>query len=119
MARSEILVTTVIRDGVTPGAVTISDSINDHYIVDNDGNVSFLIISHDASPQTVTFSTPLTVDDLLVEDFVLDVPAGGSVVSGGYRRKSFNQDVAAGSVYIHPSVSGTLEIRAFKFVPAG
>ncbi len=107
--------TDIVREGEEPGAIRISDAVNGHYFLDNDGNVFFHVVNSGA-PATLTIASPLEVDDLGVESLVIDIPAG-TTLAGNFKRRTFNQSTD-GTVWVDPSASGTLEIRAFRATPA-
>lgn len=115
MARSQIPVTTIDRDGVEVPAYTTSDATNDHYIAANAGDVELEVKNENASPQTVTVVANPSVfnDGLTLNDLVLTIPAGKTYMFGPFRPNTFKQD-AAGMMYLNPSVSTDLKIRAFK-----
>ena len=116
MPRTQITITDILRDGVAPGVVTVADAINNHYILGNDGQVFFQVINTGGA-QTIEFETPLEVDDLALSSEIVDIPAGTTIL-GNFRRKTFNQSTD-GTVYINPSASGSMEIRAFRATAAG
>lgn len=115
MARSQIVITDLTREGAAPGVVTVADAVNGHYIVGNDGNVFFEVINTGA-PATLTINSPLEVDDLPVEELEIAIPAG-TTLAGNFKRRTFNQSTD-GSMWVDPSTSGTMQIRAFRATPA-
>ena len=115
VARSQIAVTDIVRGGLAPGVVTVADSVNGHYFLGNDGNVFFEVINSGA-PATLTLNSPLEVDDLGLSELVIDIPAG-TTLAGNFKRRTFNQSTD-GTVWVDPSSSGTMEIRAFRATPA-
>lgn len=120
MARSEIPVVEVIRDGVGAGASVLSDSVNGHYFVGNAGKTWIEVESSDAGTQTILVqpSPFLATDGLNVDPFPLEIPPGTVTKAGPWRMKTFNQDRTDGSVFLDPSVSGTLRLYAFSMEPA-
>ena len=116
MARVEITVTTISRTGVAPGTQHDADATNDHYIADNDGRIFLEIVSSSGSDQTVTVETPIIQDGLQLDDLVIDVPAGDTILAGPFSTSTFNQreTALANQVFVNPSVSTTLKFRAYK-----
>lgn len=115
MARSQIVVTDIVRAGLAAGVVRIADAVNGHYFVGNDGNVFFEVINNGA-PATLTLNSPLEVDELGVSELVIDIPAG-TTLAGNFKRRTFNQSTD-GTVWVDPSASGQMEIRAYRATPA-
>ena len=118
MARDNIPVVTILREGVAFGDFTPIDFVRGAYFLQPEGGVELMFVNVSGAPRTVTFETALVVDDLEVEDLDCILPAGGSTLHGGFRRKSFNQDFTDGSVFINASGDGVLA-RAFRFEDAG
>lgn len=115
MARGTITPTAIDRDGVTSPTPTTSDATNDHIVINNDGRVLLEIISSDAGAQTVEVvpSSSFSADGLTVNNLSIAVAAGATVVAGPFRVSTFRQ--TEGSVlYLNPSVSTNLKIRAFS-----
>jgi hypothetical protein len=116
MPRVEIPVTTVDRDGVTQPALTNGDATNDHFITGGaDGLTLVEIVSSDAGAQTVEVppNPSLTVDGLTVGNLSIAVAAGVTVVAGPFRTNTFKQD-ASNTLWLNPSVSNTLDFRAYR-----
>jgi len=118
MARTEIPVTSTVRDGVAQPALTNGDATNDHYITGGaDGLTLVEIVSSDGGAQTVEVvpNPTLTADGLTVQNEVVDVGAGATVVAGPWRTNTFKQN-ATNDLYLNPSVSNTLDFRAYRLV---
>lgn len=116
MPRVEITVTAIARDGSTQPAVTNGDATNDHYVTGGaDGLTILEIVSSDAGAQTVEIppNPSLTVDGLTVGNLSIAVAAGDTVLAGPFRTNTFKQD-ASNTLYVNPSVSGTLDFRAYR-----
>lgn len=114
----------IIRAGADIGGFTLSDHINKHFFDGNDGNVTLIAESTDSGTQTLVLESSLDVDDLPLGDLTVYVPPGGTVAFGGFRRKTFNQDAGNpddgyGTIWVNPSVSSTLKLKAIKTSPAG
>lgn len=115
MARVNVPVTTISRSGVAPPAQTNADSVNGHFISQNDGTIWIEIVSSDAGSQTVAFKLPGTIDGQAIADKVVTVAAGATAIVGPFPVSSYNQSDA--SLWFNPSVSTTLKFRAYKFGP--
>jgi hypothetical protein len=110
--RTEIAVTVITRDGVTPAAQVDSDHANGMVILENDGTVFVEIVSTDALVQFVGFAIPELVDGQTVANKRIIVPAGDRRFAGPFPPETYNQD--DDSILINPSVDGTLKLRAFS-----
>lgn len=118
MARVEIPVAVVARDGVAQPAVTNSDATNDHYVTGGaDGLTVIEIVSSDGGAQTVEVppNPALTADGLTVGNLSIAVAAGATVLAGPFRTNTFRQNTT-NDLYLNPSVSGTLGFRAYRLV---
>lgn len=118
MPRVEIPVTSSVRSGVAQPSLTNGDATNDHYITGGaDGLTLVEIVSSDAGSQTVEVvpNPSLTADGLTVQNEVITVGAGATVVAGPWRTNTFKQD-ASNTLYLNPSVSNTLDFRAYRLV---
>ena len=113
MARSVIAVTPITRAGVAPGAQTIADATNKHYFVNAD-RVYLEVISTDAGAQSVgiVFAPSSTVDGVSLSNKSVAVPAGATRLIGPFPAVYYNQ--AASQVFIDPSISTTLQFRAYQ-----
>lgn len=117
--RVEIPIVEVVREGVLAGAATSSDAANGHFLAANDGDVELEVWNDSGTAQSVlVHSNPsLMSDGLTVVDLVLTVPSGATAGDpakyGPFRPNTFKQDVN-GMMYLDPSVSTDLKIRAFK-----
>jgi hypothetical protein len=120
MARSQITVHDITRDGISQGNAVISDAGNNHYFTGNDGQVFLEIVSTDGGAQSVDIEAgtgmAAIVDGLPLDPLTIAVPAGGTVLAGPFRKLSFNQS-SDGSVWVDPSVSSTLQFYAFRLTP--
>jgi hypothetical protein len=118
MPRVEIPVTVIARDGVTQVAVTNGDATNDHYVTGGADGLTFLeIVSSDGGAQTVEVvpNPALTADGLTVDNLSIAVAAGATVVAGPFRTNTFKQNTT-NDIYVNPSVSNTLDFRAYRLV---
>lgn len=118
MPRVEIPVTEIDRDGVTQPSLTNGDATNDHYITGGaDGLTVIEVVSTDAGAQTVEIppNPSLTADGLTVGNLSIAVAAGATVVAGPFRTNTFKQDTA-NTLWVNPSVSNTLDFRAYRLV---
>lgn len=116
MARTDIPVTEIDRDGATQPAVTNGDSSNDHSVTGGaDGLTILEIVSSDAGAQTVEIepNPSFTADGLTVDNLVIAVASGATVLAGPFRTNTFKQN-ATNDLYVNPSVSGTLDFRAYR-----
>lgn len=115
MARSQIVVTDIVRAGTAPITQTTADSTNKHYFINSDGLVFLEIVSTDAGSQTVTVeaSPTFTADGLTVSGLVITVAAGATALAGPFKVSTFKQN-SSYDVYVDPSVSTTLKFRAWR-----
>ena len=120
MARVEIPVITIVREGVEQQAVVTSDDVLGHAIPGNDGTVFIEIVSGDPAPQTVVVIPSPTVeaDGLAISPLTLDIAAGATLYCGPFKPSTFNQDAVDREIWLDPSVNGTLSFRAFKIAAA-
>ena len=116
MPRVVIPVTDFVRAGVAPPSQTNADSVNNHYIATNAGNVVIEVVSSDAGPQTVTIvSNPaLSVDGLTLGNLTVNVSAGATVWCGPFNPRSYKQPSDSNRLYINASVSTNLKFRAYR-----
>lgn len=115
--RLTINVTEITRAGAPLPTPTPSDRIHLHHLPGNDGKLFLEIVSTDPGEQTITVqpNPGLFYDGLGVEPLVLVIPAGATVYHGCFRPNTFNQDIVDNDVWLDPSVSGTLALRAYRF----
>lgn len=116
MPRVQIVVTEIDRDGVAQPAVTNGDATNDHYITGGaDGLTIIQIVSTDAGAQTVEVppNPSMTADGLTVNNLSIAVAAGATVLAGPFRTNTFKQDTS-NTLWLNPSVSNTLDFRAYR-----
>ena len=116
MPRVQIPVTDIDRDGVAQPAATTSDATNDHYATGAaDGRTMLMIVSTDGSPQTVEVvpAPGYTADGLTVNNLSIAVAAGGTVLAGPFRTTTFSQDTSH-TLWVNPSVSTNLALRAYR-----
>ncbi len=98
--------------------VTDGDATNGHYITANDGLTVIEVVSTDASARTVSvlyspYYTPLAA----IAAEVVSVAAGATRVIGPFSNGAFDQN-ANRDVYFTPSISATLDFRAYRIVRA-
>lgn len=99
---------------VVQPALTNGDATNDHYFTGNDGKVVLEVVSTDAGSQTVTIKrSPAFRVGMPLTDEVVTVAAGVTRVLGPFPKAEFDQN-GAGDVYFDPSVSNTLDFRAYR-----
>lgn len=118
MPRVQIPVTEIDRDGVAQPSLTNGDATNDHYVTGGaDGLTVLEIVSSDGGAQTVEIppNPALTADGLTVGNLSIAVAAGATVVAGPFRTNTFKQDTA-NTLWVNPSVSNTLDFRAYRLV---
>ncbi len=118
MPRVEIPVTSTVRSGVTQPALTNGDATNDHFITGGaDGLTLVEIVSSDGGAQTVEVvpNPEMTADGLTVQNEVISVAAGATRIAGPWRTNTFRQDTA-NTLWLNPSVSNTLDFRAYRVV---
>lgn len=116
MPRVDIPVTEIDRDGVAQPALTNGDATNDHSVTGGaDGLTILEIVSTDAGAQTVEVvpNPAMTADGLTVNNLSIAVAAGTTVFAGPFRTNTFKQD-ASNTLYVNPSVSNTLDFRAWR-----
>lgn len=101
-------------------SVTNGDATNNHYFTGNDGQVVLQVVSSDAGAQTVTVGRSPIIGGRAGNpptDEVVDVAAGATVEVGPFPTSEFNQN-SSGDVYFDPSVSNTLDFRAYRVARA-
>ena len=108
---------------VTLPAVTNGDATNDHYFTGNDGRVIVQVVSSDAGSQTVTIKrSPVQHAGTPPSDEVVTIAAGATRELGPFAESEFNQNrrtsTSGGDVYFDPSVSNTLDFRAYRVTQA-
>lgn len=116
MARVEIPVTTIDRDGTAQPSLTNGNATDDHFVTGGaDGLTVLQIVSSDAGAQTVEIppNPNLTADGLTVGNLSIAVAAGATVVAGPFRTNTFKQDTD-NTLWVNPSVSDTLDFRAYR-----
>ena len=105
--------------GISQPALTNGDATNDHYLTGNDGDVILEVVSTDAGAQTVTlhYAARALGGGVTTTPEVYSVAAGATRILGPFPTALFNQN-AAGDVYFDPSVSSTLDFRAYRVARA-
>jgi hypothetical protein len=119
------LVTAMTATALTGGtysvvqpALTNGDATNDHYFTGNDGRVVVEVVSTDAGVQTVTVRRAASfLAGTSLPDEVVSVGIGATRELGPFPADEFNQN-SAGDVYFDPSVSNTLDFRAYRVTRA-
>lgn len=119
------LVTAMASTPLTGGTYSVlqpslvnGDATNDHYFTGNDGSVVVEVVSSDAGAQTVTIlRAALFAPGATQSDEIVSVAAGETRILGRFEPDEFNQN-AAGDVYFNPSVSNTLDFRAYRVTRA-
>lgn len=100
--------------GVAQPAVVNGDATNDHYLTGNDGRVILEVVSSDGGAQTVTVHRSAAFQPgIILPDEVVSIPAGQTWELGPFPADEFNQN-SSGDVYFDPSVSNTLDFRAYR-----
>lgn len=112
--RIPIPIITIIESGIDPGGYSFSDVISKHSIENLDQRTAIEVVSIDGSPQTVTIITSYVQEDLNLEDRVVTIPAGGTKYIGPFPKYIYNHGIT--TIYLDPSVSGTLKFRAFRLI---
>jgi hypothetical protein len=103
---------------VAQPALTNGDATNDHYFTGNDGQVVLEVVSTDAGSQTVTIKrSPTLRAGSPPSDEVVTVGISAILVLGPFATSEFNQN-SSGDVYFDPSVSNTLDFRAYRVARA-
>lgn len=118
MARSQIPITDIARAGIAPPSQVTADATNKHYVDSQAGDVFLEIISTDGSSQSVVVEAnpALSNDGLTVSNLTLTIPAGATRLCGPFRKTSFRQSADLDRMYVNPSVSTTLQFRAYRLV---
>ena len=111
--RVPIPVTELSPSGVPQGTQIFSDSVSKHTLENVQEDVVLEVVSIDASPQTVTIETSYAQDGAALDDRIVTIPAGATRYIGKFPRYIYNQEDLV-TMYINPSVSGTLKFRAYK-----
>lgn len=102
---------------VVQPSLTNGDATNDHYFTGNRGKTVLEVVSTDAGSQTVTVKrSPTFRAGMPLTDEVVTVAAGATRMIGPFSKAEFDQN-AAGDVYFDPSVSNTLDFRAYEIDP--
>lgn len=82
MARTELTLQTIDRDGIDP---TYSSAITDGHAVNNASHKVFIhVINADASSKDITIITPNTIDGLALADLTVSVPASEERIIGPF-----------------------------------
>lgn len=105
MARTDLTVQTLTRDGIDPA---YTDAIADGHRFDN-RHVFAHVKNTDTSSHTVTFVTSRQIAGLDVADLAVSVPAGGEQMVG-----PFPATVFAGSVDVDYSATTGVSIGVFE-----
>lgn len=95
MARTEISVQAISRDGLQP---TYSALIADGHMFKNDGEHMFLHVKNDITPFTLTIQTPQTVDGLAVAEKTVSIGTSEEQFVGPFPVRTYNQ--ASDLVYV-------------------
>jgi hypothetical protein len=114
---SEIPIYEIDRAGLLLPTPTAADTSNGNFFAPNDGAIFLYVTSTAVTDETVTVAAnpALDVDGLTVNDLVLDVPYGETVLFGPFRPNSFNQDRIDNIVLVTPS-DADLWLTAFRFL---
>jgi hypothetical protein len=117
MPRVQIPVTVIDTTGEAQPALTNGDATNDHYVTGGaDGRTLLEIVSTDGGAQTVeVVPSPTLVlpDGLTVNNLSIAVAAGVTVLAGPFRTSTYKQDTD-NVLWVNPSVSSTLDFRAYR-----
>ena len=119
MARTEITVNDVDRDGIEEVAGLSSDFTNGMFFTGNDGNVELQIENTDSVSRWVDIvaSPTYTADGLTVVNLRHTIPAGEIWRFGPYKVATFRQN-PDNDVYINPEVNTMLKLAAYRRLPA-
>lgn len=102
----------------TPPSLTDGDATNGHFITAADDLTFVEVVSSDASSRTVTVEfSPHYAPLVDVPGDVTTIPAGATRLLGPFSPSAFHQN-AARDVYFTPSISSTLDFRAYRVVRA-
>lgn len=114
MARGDLPVTDITRDGIAPAAEVNADTVNNHDFA-NDGRTFLLVRNSDAGgPHNVTIVTPGAVDSQAVADRVVAVPASSSRYIGPFSTNDYN---VSGRVQVNVD-HATLRLSTYRCAPA-
>lgn len=117
MPRVEITPEEVDRTTSVQPATVDSDATNDMVVLGGADGLTILEIENvGGSPATVVVEANPSLegpDDLTITDLTITVPAGDVVVRGTFRTSSYKQNTD-NDLYIDPSVSTDLKIRAYR-----
>ena len=117
MPRVDIPVTVIDRTTSDQPSQTSSNATDDHVVEGGADGLTFLEIENTGgSPATVVVVRNPTLagpDDLTISDLTITIPNGDTVVRGGFRTSSYRQN-AQNDLWINPSVSTDLKIRAYR-----
>lgn len=107
------------RLSVAQPALTNGDATNDHYFTGNTGQEVIEVVSSDGGDQTVTvqYAPGAAGGVQAVSGYAETIPAGTTRIIGPFSKSKYNQN-AAGDVHFDPSVSNTLDFRAYRLVKA-
>lgn len=114
MSKVSIPVSKIVRTGFTPVAATVADHSNGMQFVNN-GATWLEVVSTDGGSQTVGFilgtGASALVDGLTLPEKTITIPAGATRLIGPFPPQLYNQ--SGSLVFVDPSVSTTLALRAY------
>jgi hypothetical protein len=111
MARTTLTVTEVTRVG--QDIATLGAANADGHSVANGGDVWLEVDNADASPHTVTITTPRTVDGQDVAEYTQVVAAGERMIFGPFPTTTFN-DQSTGTMNVDFDAVTSVTIGAFR-----
>lgn len=101
-----------------PPTPTDGDSVNGHYITAADELTYLEVVSTDASSRNVTIEfSPYYAPLVDVPGEVIAIAAGATRLLGPFSPSAFHQN-ASRDIYFTPSVSTTIDFRAYRLVRA-
>ena len=117
MPRVEITAEEVDRTTSVQPATVDSDATNDMVVLGGADGLTILEVENvGGSPATLeVVANPALQgpDDLTITNLTITVPAGDVVVRGTFRTSSYKQN-ANNDLYVNPSVTTDLKIRAYR-----
>lgn len=91
MARTDVTVQRVTRDGITP--TYESANVDGHTVPNDSGKIHLHIKNTDTSAHNVTVQTSRTVSGFAIADHTVSVGAGSELMLGGFPSTVFGDDL--------------------------
>jgi hypothetical protein len=111
MARTALAVKEISRVGQDIATLTTANA--DGHSVINGGDVFLIVTNADASPHTVTITTPRTVDGQAVSEYTQVVAASETQIFGPFPTVTFN-DQSTGTMNVDFDAVTSVTIDAFR-----